>query len=140
MKYFEPRQAGWGSGYPSSMPPHAAPHMVESYPRSISPINNTLVPASSWSTPAEDVHPQLSAISPTTSPFKLVACSNLLNFKLNAQQAENFSGRRSLQFPGDLQTTSVNYSNSGDSSPPLPEWFQKEKQAAIQTQAKLNLA
>eukprot|EP00029_Vermamoeba_vermiformis_P006872 TRINITY_DN2816_c0_g1_i1.p1 TRINITY_DN2816_c0_g1~~TRINITY_DN2816_c0_g1_i1.p1 ORF type:complete len:330 (-),score=51.68 TRINITY_DN2816_c0_g1_i1:261-1250(-) len=140
MKYFEPqRQANYGSNLRNTVPPYGiAPHMVVAYPRSISPTPNpTTVP--SWSNPISrpDVPPTLpAAVSPTISPLKAVASSNLFNFKL---APNDYSCRRSIDF-SESQATSASYSQSGDSSPPLPSWFKQEQLAARQIQAKLNLA
>lgn len=140
MKYFEPqRQANFGSALRNTVPPYGvAPHMVMAYPRSISPVSN--VP--SWSQPANkpDVPTTLpAAVSPTISPLKAVASSNLFNFKLSPS-LNDYSCRRSIDFTENVQNASANYSSSGDSSPPLPSWFKQEQLAARQIQAKLNLA
>jgi hypothetical protein len=143
MKYFEPqRQPNYGSNLRNTVPPYGvAPHMVVAYPRSVSPISNApAVP--SWSNPMNnpDVPTTLpAAVSPTISPLKAVASSNLFNFKL-APSLNDYSCRRSIDFSENTQNTSANYSSSGDSSPPLPSWFKQEQLAARQIQAKLNLA
>jgi len=140
-KYFEPqRQTGFGSNLRSTVPPYGiAPHMAVAYLRSISPIPASN-PAPSWSNPtSHPVPPTLpAAVSPTISPLKAVAFSNLFNFKL-APASNDYSCRRSIDF-GESQATSATYSQSGDSSPPLPSWFKQEQLAARQIQAKLNLA
>ncbi len=143
MKYFETqRQANFGSNLRSSVPPYGiAPHMVVAYPGSISPIT-VATPVPSWSNPMSkpDVPTTLpAAVSPTISPLKAVASSNLFNFKL-APNVNDYTCRRSLDFTTESQATSTNYSQSGDSSPPLPSWFKQEQLAARQIQAKLNLA
>lgn len=143
MKYFEPqRQANFGSSLRNTVPPYGiAPHMVVAYPRSISPPTPAAA-APSWSNPIAkpDVVPTLpAAVSPTISPLKAVASSNLFNFKL-APSLGDYSCRRSIDFTGESRTTSANCSNGGDSSPPLPSWFKQEQIAARQIQAKLNLA
>lgn len=142
MKYFEPQQTNYGSALRNSVPPYGiAPHMLVAYPRSISPIPSSAA-VHSWSNPTNkpDVVPTTlpAAVSPTISPLKAVASSNLFNFKL-APSLNDYSCRRSVDFEG-AQKTSANYSPSGESSPPLPSWFKQEQLAARQIQAKLNLA